>query len=156
MNRYYCIILNFEKLTPTAILLKVGIGQASLDKVKVSLAGKVVSSQSASALAALLLLEMILACVADNNTTAAGNLITLSGRLEQRKRNPVRTVFNIPTLRVFNLPPRRPSAHWMSRPTAAMGCCCCFWKATNLGAAAMPLTLEDRERAAAKGLGTCR
>ena len=95
MNRYYCIILNFEKLTPTAILLKVGIGQASLDKVKVSLAGKVVSSQSASALAALLLLEMILACVADNNTTAAGNLITLSGRLEQRKRNPVRTVFNI-------------------------------------------------------------
>ena len=61
------------------------------------------------------------------------------------------------TLRVLSFMPRGPSAHSTLSAREAAGCCCCSCCArTGLGAAAMPLALEARLLAAAKGLGACR
>jgi hypothetical protein len=55
------------------------------------------------------------------------------------------------TLRVLSFMPRGPSAHSTRRAEAAAGCCCFCCARTGLGAAAMPLTLEDRLLAATHG-----
>lgn len=75
------------------LVLKPGVGEAALDEVHVGLAGLHGGGQLLPALAALLLLEMVLAGVAHHHLATASHLVTLGGRLHNRSIEAFRELY---------------------------------------------------------------